>query len=387
MKTLYLHIGTPKTATTAIQTFCWDNREVLEKKGYCYPLFEHQFANVQKYRNAHFLVGRIKDDNGKRQYDEEQAVVKEEWGQVLRLFEQYDNVILSDEGIWNRGFFDDTNCWERLAQGLPKDSGIVVKVIVYLRRQDDFLFSWWNQQVKEGMLSSSVMSWEEVVGKMPYIKLDYYDILTRISTYIGKENITVRTFDKKNFVGGSIQADFLEAINLSFTDEYKMTTPMQNPSLTKNNVEIKRVLNTLPDLNKQQNSYFRKVLTEASANGEEDRRNMFSQEEKQAFMDKYREGNAQIAREYLGKDGDLFDDIYRAEGKWTPDNEQMIRDVIHFFGTTTLQLMNENKALEKQCESLKKQLEVQKQHISNIRYKMRHPVKAVSEKMKRSGKE
>ncbi|MCM1498214.1 MAG: hypothetical protein NC124_07070 [Clostridium sp.] len=380
MKTLYLHIGTPKTATTAIQTFCWDNREVLEKKGYCYPLFEHQFTNVQKYRNAHFLVGRIKDGNGKRQYDEEQAVVKEEWGQVLRLFEQYDNVILSDEGIWNRGFFDDTNYWERLAQGLPKDSDIVVKVIVYLRRQDDFLFSWWNQQVKEGMLSSSVMSWEEVVEKMPYIKLDYYDILTRISTYIGKENITVRIFDKKNFVGGSIQADFLEAVNLSFTDEYKMMAPMQNPSLTKNNVEIKRVLNTLPDLDKQQNSYFRKVLTEASADGEEGRRNMFSQEEEQAFLDKYREGNAQIAQEYLGKDGDLFDDIYRAEGKWTPDNEQMIRDIIHFFGTTTLQLMNENKAL-------KEELEVQKRHISNIRYKMRHPVKAVSQKMRRAGKE
>ncbi|MDE5863507.1 MAG: hypothetical protein K2H34_04085, partial [Lachnospiraceae bacterium] len=356
MKTLYLHIGTPKTATTAIQTFCWDNREILEKHGYGYPLFDYQFTNVQKYRNAHFLVGRIKDADGKRQFDEEQKVVREELGQVCQLFEQYDNIILSDEGIWNRGFFDDTNCWERLKQGLLKDDNIAVKVIVYLRRQDDFLFSWWNQQVKEGMLSSSVMSWEEVVEKMPYIKLDYYNILTKISEYVGKENITVRIFDKKSFVGGSIQADFLDALHLQYTDEYKLLAPMQNPSLTKNNVEIKRVLNTLPDLDKQKNSYFRKLLTEASAEGEEGSSHMFSEEEDRKFLEKYQEGNAKIAREYLGKDGALFNDVYRADGKWTPDNEQMIRDVIHFFGTTTLYLMNENKSLKEQCKSLKEQL-------------------------------
>ena len=224
------------------------------------------------------------------------------------------------------------------------------------------------------------MSWEEVVEKMPYIKLDYDDILAKISKYVGKENITVRIFDKKSFVGGSIQADFLDAVHLQYTDEYKLLAPMQNPSLTKNNIEIKRVLNTLPDLDKQKNSYFRKLLTEASAEGEEGSSHMFSEEEDRKFLEKYQEGNAKIAREYLGRDGDLFDDIYRAEGKWNPDNEQMIRDMIHFFGTTTIYLMNENK-------SLKEQLEVQKQHISNIRYKMKHPVKALSKKIKRTEKE
>ena len=59
-----------------------------------------------------------------------------------------------------------TNCWERLKEGF-KGKEIAVKVIVYLRRQDDFLFSWWNQQVKEGMLASSVLSWGEVVEKLP----------------------------------------------------------------------------------------------------------------------------------------------------------------------------------------------------------------------------
>lgn len=387
MKTLYLHIGTPKTATTAIQNFCWDNRQVLEQQGYCYPLFEYRFPNVQKYRNAHFLVGRIKDENGNREFDKEQEIVDDGIGQILQLFEQYDNMILSDEGIWNRGFFEDTNCWERIRNGLLS-KGITVKIIVYLRRQDDFLFSWWNQQVKEGMLKSSVMSWEEITEQLPYIKLDYYDILTKISEYIGKENITVRVFDKKNFFGGSIYADFLNAIHLSYTEEYQILTPFQNPSLTKNNIEIKRILNTLPDLEKKENNYFRKVLTDLSGKSKEEAgKSMFSEAENQKFLEKYREGNARIAGEYLGKDGDLFCYTYQNDGKWNADNEQMIRDLVSFFGTTTLQLMKENQDLKKRLEAQKQQLEVQKQHISNIRYKMKHPVKAVSEKIKRAGRE
>lgn len=387
MKILYLHIGTPKTATTSIQNFCWDNREELKKQGYCYPLFEYRFSNVQKYRNAHFLVGRIKDENGNRQYDQEQEIVREGIGKILSLFEKYDNIILSDEGIWNRGFFQDTNCWERLKEGF-KGKEIAVKVIVYLRRQDDFLFSWWNQQVKEGMLASSVLSWGEVVEKLPYIKLDYYDILTQISAYVGKENITVRLFDKRHFAGGTIQSDFLETLHLKYTEDYRVLDSMQNPSLTKNNIEIKRILNMMPDLSKQKNDYFRKVLTQLSEeNPEEGRNSMFSEEENKRFLEQFKKGNAKIVQEYLGKDGDLFDDTYLTGGKWQIDNEQMIRDMIRFFGTTVSYLMEENRALKEKDKALKEQLEVQKQHINNIRYKMKHPVKAVSEKLKRTGKE
>lgn len=43
MKTLYLHIGTPKTATTSIQSFCYQNREILEKQGFYYPMFDYHF--------------------------------------------------------------------------------------------------------------------------------------------------------------------------------------------------------------------------------------------------------------------------------------------------------------------------------------------------------
>lgn len=385
MKTLYLHIGTPKTATTAIQSFCWENQEILESQGYYYPKLSYRFENVQKYRNGHFLVCRVLTKDRKRQPDKQHAVVVQGMGRLHELFETHDNLVLSDEGIWNRGFFEDTHCWREIKKELV-DKGIVVKVIVYFRRQDDFMFSWWSQQVKEGMLGSSVMSWEEVIEKMPYIKLDYYGVLSDIAEYVGRENIIVRIFDRSQFVGGTIQQDFLDAIGAEYTEEYQMTTPMQNPSLTKNCTEIKRIMNNMPELEVYQNNYFRKVVTNMSGFSMEDRStNMFSEEEYHQFMERYREGNAKIVKEFLGREGDLFDYTYHAQGKWSMDNEQMFADMIQFFGTTTLHLMNENAMLKAKLADLKEDLNVQKQHIRNIRYKMKHPAKTAVQMIKKAG--
>lgn len=38
MKTLYIHIGCPKTATTSIQYFCNENKEILSKNGVYFPI-------------------------------------------------------------------------------------------------------------------------------------------------------------------------------------------------------------------------------------------------------------------------------------------------------------------------------------------------------------
>ena len=104
MKTLYLHIGTPKTATTAIQFFCRDNQELLNRQGYFYPVFEWKYPNVLRTRNAHFLVGDTYLSQEERSLEEEEKVFQEAFGQIYEAFEQYDGVILSDESMWNHGF-------------------------------------------------------------------------------------------------------------------------------------------------------------------------------------------------------------------------------------------------------------------------------------------
>ena len=55
MAKAYLHIGMPKTGTTAIQCFLRDNREELKKQGFCYPDFGYAYPKVGAHRNGYFV--------------------------------------------------------------------------------------------------------------------------------------------------------------------------------------------------------------------------------------------------------------------------------------------------------------------------------------------
>ena len=59
MPTLYIHMGTPKTATTSIQMFCVENQERFREEGFSYPLLDFVYPHVFQRRNGHFLVGRV----------------------------------------------------------------------------------------------------------------------------------------------------------------------------------------------------------------------------------------------------------------------------------------------------------------------------------------
>ena len=210
--------------------------------------------------------------------------------------------------------------------------------------------------------------------------MDYDYVLEQIASYVGKDNICVRIFDKnaflKNSADGSILADFLDILNLSYTDEYTVNNPERNPGLTKNNVEIKRLLNTLPNLDKNSDKFFKQMLVKQSEYNIEDRKtSMFSKEEQAAFLARYQAGNARIAKEYLGLD-DLFEYSYHAEKKWTRSNEELPEDIIKLFGSATLYLLQE-------LNHIQKDLAEQNRHINNLRYKLRHPAKTIVQKMKK----
>ena len=208
--------------------------------------------------------------------------------------------------------------------------------------------------------------------------LDYYGYLEQIAQYVGKENIIVRLFDRKEFAGGTIQEDFLHAIGLALTDDFVMNNAIRNLSLTKNGIEIKRALNTLSGLDKKENALFRKILSQLSEESSDDRTvGMFSAEEDAAFMQQFEEGNAKIAKEYMHRDIPMFPAAQSEQTKWMANNEQMMADMVRFFGTITLQLLREN-------EELREELKIQKKHISNIRFKMQHPAKAIMNKIKKT---
>ena len=95
MKTLYLHIGTPKTATSSIQKFLKENWDVLQEHGYFFPESLHMYPGVNARRNAHFLVGKVQNEKGERDKKKETIYLKEGLQQIRDAFENYDHVILA----------------------------------------------------------------------------------------------------------------------------------------------------------------------------------------------------------------------------------------------------------------------------------------------------
>ena len=47
MSTVYIHVGTPKTGTSAIQVFFTKNRKLLKEKGVCYPDLGFDFPGIK----------------------------------------------------------------------------------------------------------------------------------------------------------------------------------------------------------------------------------------------------------------------------------------------------------------------------------------------------
>lgn len=367
MPTLYLHIGMPKTATTAIQMFCQANREVLQRKGYIYPKSVYRYMKADPRRNGHFIVGKedeiinVKPDGSMDPWNDSMAM-------VMSAFEECENVILSDESIWHAIAFGKYDGWKRIKDEADR-RGFDIKIIVYLRRQDKFTVSWWNQRLKEGYLNTvSTKKWSEF-NPRKYLELDYYKNLEKMSAVYGRENIRVRIFDRGHFKGNqkSIYSDFLDAVGLTLDDEYVISRPEANLALEGNYHEIRRLLNGLPEMDEEAIRFVRQTMEKAVSLTDPDfRYSMFSPEEQRAFIEKYRESNRLVARDYLNKEGDLFGDETDDLPKWTPDNPYMYRDIIQYFGEAVLEQQKTIRSLWEQLSQMDLEMKMLQRQVNSM---------------------
>lgn len=303
MGTLYLHIGTPKTGTTMLQHFMSDNRELLRGKGYSFPNFGFRFDGIGRGRNGHFLIHRYFDEKGDRLYDREKELQSEGMKILMDELSQYKNVVLSEEGIWN-SYQRIPGFWEKLNARVT-EAGHILKVIVYLRRQDSYIQSYWAQRVKV----VSRLSFQQFLSSeaIKHRCLDYEKGLRYIANGIGQENIIVRPFEKGQFTEASLPADFLNVLGLSLTEEYMIDKEIVNTSISGKYLEVKRILNTMPEYQGKMNFIipllYQTEAEDASCGGKE---NYFKLGQAARFMKRFEESNNRVAREYLHRDGSLF---------------------------------------------------------------------------------
>lgn len=353
MATVYLSIGTVKTGTTALQTFLRENDEVMQKQGFCYPLMKLGIYKKYEDRNGHFLVYRSENPDIQQRKPEEKAVREKAYTILGELAKTHENIILSDELIWHRSN-GNVHFWERLRPNFAK-IGCDVKVIVYLRRQDLLIQSLYNQSIKA--LPRTALKFEDYIKKNQF-PLDYAANLDRIAAGIGKENLIVRVYEKGQFSGEehSIFSDFAECVGLKITEEFTRDRILSNTGLEGNYIEIKRLLNALPEYQKSGDFMKMAVWRASGTNGVGARHaktSFFTYEEQKEYLSRFEESNRRVAKEYLGReDGILYRESVQELPVWQVDKEQMYADIIMSMGELFCAQEQKIEELQKQYRDL-----------------------------------
>lgn len=350
MKKLYLHIGTPKTGTSTLQYFFSINKEVLYNKGIFYPdgIEYDKSGGIESTAGNFGWLTRVKEP--KRMFEKF----------ITDVFAQTDSVLCSTENIWLE-IEDKPNFLMDIKKMFPD---LEIKVIVYLRKQIDYLESQYREFIR--VLSLSEPFEEIIKSNNPVVcmlrrTLDYYSIIDDMAKVIGKENILVRPYETEQFIGGNIISDFLNLLGIELDNEFKLLPKNYNPSIDNATLEMKRCMNMSHlATQKEMNDIFYEILMTEGIEKSSDGRivhfqSLLSSEQKNEFMKRYEEGNRKIAIEYLGKEnGILFEHVDKEGVGAEIDTQEVLQQVIRVFTSVNINWYRKYNELQRTSSKLQK---------------------------------
>lgn len=237
MKRVILHIGLPKTGTTALQLFLQENTAGLEKNGIGVFSSAGHYKGSMQAMNGAFLKWDVMHSGGlagwRNKYEEELC------GKDREAFSayagKYDTQILTDE-FFSMAGNSSPQIWEitkeRICSLVPGDTAI--DIAVYLRRQDVWSFSWWKQSLHTtGGRQKEFDPFVTYLTKRENRGLhDYEKLLQDIERVFGIEHMIVRSYDALMHRGGDLIRDFFAAAGLDWQDSYRQPEGQINSSLT-----------------------------------------------------------------------------------------------------------------------------------------------------------
>ena len=356
MKTLYIHIGTSKTGTTTIQTYCGINREQLKSKGVLFPIMPYHYDRITENRNGHFLYAMIYE-NGVRNKEKEKQVLKQELDYIVDCFKDYDNVLLSEESIWWATATRRKGLWKYL-QEHSQQNHYQVKIIVYLRRQDQFMMSRYNQIIKTDTGGGTQRFYEyfkDMNGKYKCV-MNYRQRLDYMAKFFPKENIVVKRFDRSYFYNGDLNADFLHILGVEIDDTFAELSKDENLGISVQSGELKRVLNRLGTMTFAENQKLLQMLNECEALLPKREVSIMTTEHIEKFMKKFIDDNESIVVDYIGDGKPMFDYDYKQKPVWSYEDKNYHEEVILFFAKAIDSVYKENIQLKKENECFKKKV-------------------------------
>lgn len=277
---LTIHIGRPKVGSTALQGFLNMNRPALEKHGICYPktgLYQgasHHFSLV--------FLSSLPDH----------ATVKD-----VRPEDLYQ--ALADEVAasgMSRAVISSENFWlvkpARLKPLLREHFD--VRIVAYLRRQDEVLVSSFVQEIRGGSLSldTTMDSYLEDDGRLQL--LDYDAILTGWEQAFGLENVSVRLHEAMQ---EGIERDFLQVLGITSHKHFRFFDTRSNASPALDLLRMLETMHGFPvgDLTRRQLSgILTKVSEHVGIEDGLDPKGLISKQQRRQVMAQFTDSNERL---------------------------------------------------------------------------------------------
>ncbi len=290
MPTIFIHIGYNKTGTTAIQHFLSQNRNLLSMQGILYP----EKCFIKKNEIAHHTLARtLLFEANKKQpdyinIDECIKDTEEVWGSLLDEINESSctRVVISSEGFSR--LRKTPALIQRIKDYLPE---FEIKIICYIRRQDEMFESAYNQLIKAQRARVSV---SKRLGT--FIKnIDYYNEIKAWAGIFGKENLIIRIYSANTLKDGIIP-DFLGIFGIDPAGfSWKLDS---NPRLPNNLVPLKLFLNRIHFQKLMPNQNINKIMLLMKP-PRQNNYSFLSMLDRQRILDHFEENNKLIGKEFL----------------------------------------------------------------------------------------
>lgn len=294
-RTLYLHIGCHRTATTSIQRFLLQNFDALIAQGCLLP-----FRKPRHFEMINAVIGGSRSIDQAAAQLNDRANSKEPAARISRI-------IVSDEDICMR---PDISILGKFREHFD------VKVIYALRRQDLWLESWYFQNIKwQWNPGLSHCTFSEFLDRREEFHWIHYDRYVRhLEEVFGAENVILNIFEKEQMPKGPVAA-FCEATGLEEVIEAS-PAPHVNSSMSAAMVEFARHL-PMDEFKPPQRDLLRRALEAVDKKvlghtGKQSER-LMPRDLREAILSEYEAGNQALADRYFDREALFLEPLPEAD--------------------------------------------------------------------------
>ena len=320
-----IHVGASKTGSSFVQHLLDQNRPALLRQGIWAP----EFGIYRQPGRPHKIGGHSQFFKSARQNNSDMRNALESG--LEQLGPDIHTVVISSEGCFLSEGTDALA--DYLADHNPE-------LLLYLRRQDDWANSQYAEFAAGGALTRTALSAEEWLAR-PWTRnrLDYERFLRRWMEKLPRDRMYVRAVERKDIRGPGILGDFIDRIGADPSGLVIPDAEMRNQlQLGRSQVAFIRSFNSLPFVD--DDSYLRFVerahavfRERAAVSPVVAKGSILSNAQRQQILDQAAEGNAWVAREFLGReDGVLFADLEIAPEEAVDEAELHAEDVAAIVG-------------------------------------------------------